>query len=225
MNLDNVDAVVFIDKSGSMNEPYKQMTRWQAGRESITVLALEMAKHDDDGITVVPFSADFEIEDGVTPDRVEQIFSQYSPGGGTYLAPPLQAVIDHFLPAKPQTASERKGFFSKLFGGSTESESLKYVRMSPKKQVFIAIYTDGAASDENKVIEVIIDATKRINSRRDLGILFIQVGNDPAATQFLQHLNSGLEGSVADFDIVAVTNLEDLEELSTEETIKMAFTD
>jgi hypothetical protein len=260
MNLDNVDAVVLLDKSGSMDEKLrnKNMTRWQAGQESIAALAEELAKHDDDGITVVPFGPDYNVEDGVTPDRVQSVFSQYRPGGGTYLAPALRAVIDRFLPATKEVVDRprqvprkvlaanqpapqpKTGLFGKLFGGSSTPEPVyetvydtvvdkvetgKYVRQSPKKQVFLAIYTDGAASDEQAVISTIADATKRITSRRDLGILFIQVGEDPQATAFLERLNSGLEGGVADFDIVAVCKLDDLEDLSTEDTIKKAFTE
>ncbi len=222
MNLDNVDAIVLLDKSGSMNEKDgKKMTRWVLGQESIGALAAELAKHDDDGITVVPFGEDFDIEDGVTPDKAEAVFANYSPGGGTYLAPALQAVIDKFLPAQKET-KPATGFLSRFLGGG---ETGNYVRMSPKKQVFIAIYTDGAASDEDEVIEVISDATKRITGRRDLGILFIQVGDDPEATEFLERLNNGLEGDVADFDIVAVTKLDDLEDLSTADIIKKAFTE
>src|SRR5205823_531766 len=100
LNLDNVDAIVLLDKSGSMDEKLKgTITRWQIGQESIGALAAELAKHDDDGITVVPFGPDYAIEDGVTPETVAQVFARYSPGGGTYLAPALQAVINKFIPA------------------------------------------------------------------------------------------------------------------------------
>ncbi len=258
LNLDNVDGIILLDKSGSMREtlPGKNMTRWQAGQESISAFAVELAKHDDDGITVVPFGPNFSIEDGVTPDKVDAVFANHRPDGGTYLAPALKAVIDRFLPAVKETVDKPRqvarkvlaanqpkapepGFWGKLLGGGKAPEPVyetvydtvtdkvetgKYVRQSPKKQVFICILTDGAASDEQACIDVIADATRRITSRRDLGILFVQVGDDPAATAFLDRLNNGLEGGVADFDIVAVTKLDDLEDLSVEDTIKLAYT-
>ncbi len=251
LNLDNVDAVVLVDKSGSMGEPYKNgQTRWEAGKESIAALAVQLAAHDDDGITLIPFSDDsrVNIEDGITPDRVEKVFSTYRPGGGTYLAAPLQAAIDRFIPEQREDGTEtytvtesvdvpnpkagqKKGWF-----GGTEPATIKedrqvtktrqvkgqIKRVSPKKQVFIAVYTDGAASDESAVKAVLVNATKRIKSRSDLGILFIQVGSDSGAKAFLERLNSNLGG---DFDIVAVEKLEDLEDFSTEELIKKAFTE
>ena len=48
------------------------MTRWDAGKESIEAFAEELAQHDDDGITVVPFGPSFEVIDGVTPGFGQQ---------------------------------------------------------------------------------------------------------------------------------------------------------
>ncbi len=245
INLDNIDGILFLDKSGSMNEAVgvgsnPRMKRWDAGKESIEAFAVELAAHDDDGITVVPFGPNFEIIDGVTPDSVSKVYANHRPDGGTYLAGPLQAIVDKFLPAKKKTApapvaapapAKSGGFFGKLFGGGSSSSTptapavdLGYERISPKKAVFIGILTDGAASDKDEVIRVIADATKRITSRRDFGILFIQVGNDSNAAAFLDEVNNGLEGGVADFDVVACTKLEDLEDMSCEEIITLAYT-
>lgn len=222
VNLANIDGVIFLDKSGSMgwavgvgSNPNR--TRWETGRESIEAFAEELSAHDDDGITVVPFNDRFEVIDGVTPETVAAIYKKHSPGSGTMLAAPLKAIIDKFLPAKV-TGTKGGGMFSR---GSAKNE---YARISPKKAVFIGILTDGAAGDKDEVIKVIADATRRINSRKDFGILFIQVGNDPEATKFLNEVDNGLAGGVADFDVVAVTKLEDLEDMSCEEIINKAFT-
>jgi hypothetical protein len=246
INLDNIDGILLVDFSGSMSEPVgvgstPKMTRCAAGRESIEAFAEELAKHDDDGITVVPFADDHEVIDGVTPDTVGKVYDNHRPGGSTYLAAPLKAIIDQFLPAQKKTApapapvaapAKKGGFLSKLFGGgsstpstpSTPAQDLGYERISPKKAVFIGILTDGAASDKDEVIRVIADATKRITGRRDFGILFIQVGNDPNAAAFLDEVNNGLEGGVADFDVVACTKLADLENMSCEQIITLAYT-
>ena len=109
INLDNIDGILFIDKSGSMGNAVEvgsmpNRSRWDTGRESIEAFAEELAKHDDDGITVVPFGPNYEIIDGVTPDSVGKVYEKHSPGGGTNLAAPLQAIINQFLPAKKKTA-------------------------------------------------------------------------------------------------------------------------
>lgn len=211
INLDNLDVVFLLDKSGSMGETYKPgMTRWKAGEETVTALAKEMSEHDDDGITVVPFNNGHDVVDGVTGDTVGQIFKTNAPGGGTDLAPPLRAVINKFIP------EQRTGGFLGIGGGIK--------RTSPKKPVVVVIATDGAANDEQAVVETIVNATKRINSRNDLGILFIQVGSDPAATAFLERLDNSLKSQGADFDIVARCKLEDVEDKSTVELLTLAFT-
>jgi hypothetical protein len=244
IDLSNIDGVLMLDKSASMQEDVgvgsnPTMTRWDAGRESIEAFAEELAAHDDDGITVVPFGPNFEIIDGVTPDSVAKVYERHHPNGGTYLAKPLAALVEKFLPAvyapapapvAPAAPAKSGGFLGRIFGGGSSAPapapvaSKAYVRTSPKKRVFIGILTDGAASDEQAVIDVIADATKRITSREDFGILFIQVGNDPHAAAFLKRVNDGLEGGVADFDVVAVTQLEDLEDMSCEEIINLAYT-
>lgn len=208
INLDNLDVVFLLDKSGSMGEHYKNgQTRWKAAEETVTALAKEMSAHDDDGITVVPFNTSFEVVDGVTGDTVGQVFKNHSPNSGTDLGPPLRAVISKFIP--------EKGILGGLFGGS---------KSSPKKPVAIVVATDGAANDKEAVIETIVNATKRINDRKDLGILFVQVGSDPAASRFLEEIDNELKPRGAAHDIVARCKLEDVEDKTTAELLALAFT-
>lgn len=217
LNLDNLDVVFVLDKSGSMGYEYKKgQSRWKAAEETATALAKEMSEHDDDGITVVPFNNSFSVEDGVTGDTVGTIFKKHSPDGGTDLGPPLRAVIDKFVPAKKTGIL---GGIGKLFGGSTTESA------TPKgKSVCVVVVTDGAANDKEAVVQTIVDATKRINSRSELGILFIQVGNDPAAESFLKQIDSELGPAGAAHDIVARCKLEDVEDKSTVELLSLAFT-
>jgi hypothetical protein len=70
-----------------------------------------------------------------------------------------------------------------------------------------------------------VNATKRITDRKHLGILFIQVGHDPNADRFLQQLNSELGPAGAEHDIVAVVQLDDLEDETPDQMIKRAFTE
>lgn len=217
----NGDAVVFVDQSGSMGDPVgagypnPKQIRWDAVKESTEAFAQELESRDPDGITVVYFNNTYKIEDGVTAENVKNVFGTRRPNNGTYLAEPLKAIIDKFLPTTYET-KKTGGMFSK-------SVSVPK-KVKPAKPVFICIFTDGAASDEAEVIKVIVDATKRIEDRSHLGILFVQVANDPNATAFLDRLNNNLGPNGAEHDIVAVTKLEDLEDYTTDETIALAFT-
>jgi hypothetical protein len=152
-------------------------------------------------------STDRDLIDHVTADKVEGLFSTFSPDGGTYLAPTLQAAIDLFIPK----SSGILGFGAK--------------KQNPARPVFIAVFTDGAAGDADAIVNVIVDATKRITDRAHLGILFVQVGDDPQATRFLDKLNNDLGKSGAEHDIVAVVRLEDLEDDTPDQTIFRAFSE
>jgi len=220
VNLDNLDVVFLLDKSGSMNEQYKPgQTRWKAAQETVTALASEMASHDKDGITVVPFNDRFTIEDNVTPATVGNIFKNHTPGSGTMLAAPLQAVIDKFIPA-PAPAS-KGGFLSSMFGSKSASPAASAVARKP---VCIVVATDGAAGDEEQVITTLVNATQRMQSDDELGILLLQVGSDPNAEKFLERVDNQLQKRGAKFDIVARCKLEDVEDKSTVELLNLAFT-
>ena len=230
LDLDNLDVVFVLDMSGSMADPYKNgMSKWKAAEESGTALANEMSAHDDDGITAVVFNNTFSLYDGVTGSTIGDLFKKHTPNGGTDLAPPLRAVINQFVRQRSVVATAKSavgGFLSSLFGGS-EATTTTAVATNPLikgKPVCIVVLTDGAANDKDEVIKVIVDATTRINDRKELGILFIQVGSDPDAERFLQQVDSELAGAGALHDIVARVKLEDVEDLTTVELLTKAYT-
>jgi hypothetical protein len=239
------DAVLLGDKSGSMDEPVggkssqPNRKRWAAMEESFLAIAGELCERDDDGITVGFFSdssSDRKLIDHVLADQVEPLFKKYGPYGSTYLASTLQAAIDLFVPEKVleepiyKKVEERSGGFLGIGGTVTKvtkqvGVKKTIVKQNPVRPVFIAIFTDGAAGDGDAIVNVIVNATKRITDRSQLGILFVQVGNDSNATAFLDKLNNDLGDSGAEHDIVAVVKLEDLEDDSPDQTIFRAFSE
>jgi len=105
------------------------------------------------------------------------------------------------------------------------ANGVQVVKHDPERPVFIAVFTDGAAGDPDSVVRTLVDATKRISDRKFLGILFVQVGNDQNAAEFLERVNSQLGDSGGEHDIVAVVKLEDLEDDTADQTIERAFTE
>jgi uncharacterized protein YegL len=202
-NLNNVEVVIAIDTSGTMKEqdvrPNSPLTRLEAVHESASALAAELEKYDDDGITVVRFAGKVRIYDGVTHAKVDQVFAEFRPMGSTATDEALRQIIDKFMDKRQQKGDV--------------------------KPCCIIVFTDGEPDNPIGVAQVIVDATKKIKSRDELGILFIQVGNDPGATAYLEKLNNHLTDAGAAFDIVAVTQLDKLEDLAPAEIIEMAFTD
>lgn len=96
--LSEYDFVVVIDASGSMGEPNKAgatTTRWEAMQETAVAFTRDLEKLDSDGVGVVVFSgAKIDTFDGVTTDKVREIFANRSPKGSTPLAEALTAAIN-----------------------------------------------------------------------------------------------------------------------------------
>jgi len=91
--LSEYDFVVVVDKSGSMGEPWKNSTRWDAMQESVMSFVRDLEKLDSDGIDVVELGGDCRTYAGVTSDNVRQMFQTMHPRGGTPLHVALQQAL------------------------------------------------------------------------------------------------------------------------------------
>lgn len=94
--LTEYDFIVAIDASGSMGEtdmPNGQ-SRWNAMQESVTAFVRDVQAFDSDGIDVVIFGgANIYTHEGVTVDKVKDVFATRSPRGSTPLKEALQASL------------------------------------------------------------------------------------------------------------------------------------
>jgi Mg-chelatase subunit ChlD len=90
--LSEYDFIVCVDASGSMGESDMPggKTRWEYMQETALAFTRDVEKLDSDGIGVVLFSgASIQSFDGVTSDKVKEIFASRSPRGSTPLAEAL----------------------------------------------------------------------------------------------------------------------------------------
>lgn len=199
--LDQRDYTLIIDKSGSMSviEPKSQKSRWELVQESTLALARKCDQIDPDGITVYTFSGKFRRYDNVNASKVEQIFQENEPVGGTNLTAVLQDAINDFLQRKKSNQAK---------AGET-----------------ILVITDGEPNDRRSVFEIIIQASKCLDSDEELAISFIQIGNDPGATKFLKTLDDQLMEVGAKFDIVDTVTFDDMEDLTLTEILLNAIQD
>jgi len=199
--LDKRDYTLIIDKSGSMSNTDRGTTksRWETVKESTLALARKCDQLDPDGITVYLFSGKFKRYDNVSAVKVEQIFQENEPMGGTNLTAVLQDAINQF-------------FQRKKAGQAKSGET-------------ILIITDGEPDDRRSVFEVIIEATRRMNSDAELAISFIQVGSDASATDFLKALDDKLQSIGANFDIVDTITFSDMEDMTLSEVLLSAIND
>jgi uncharacterized protein with von Willebrand factor type A (vWA) domain len=197
-NIANRNYTLILDKSGSMSTPdCGGKSRWYYAKESTLALARKCEQLDPDGITVYAFSGRFRRYDNVTASRVEQIFMENDPIGTTNLAGVLQDAINHHFQHRSTSQA-----------GET-----------------ILVVTDGEPDDRKAVIEVIIQATQKMERDEELAISFIQVGNDAGATAFLKALDDQLEGVGAKFDICDTITFDDMGDMSLADVLMSAIED
>jgi vWA found in TerF C terminus len=200
--LENRDYTLIIDKSGSMSTKDKAggLSRWQIMQESALALANKCEEFDPDGMTVYLFSGKFKRYDNVTAAKVNTIFQENDPSGRTDLAAVLADAI--------------ASYFQRKATGKT-----------PANGEIILVVTDGEPDDRKAVMQVILDATQRLDRDEELAISFIQVGLDEAATKFLKILDDDLSRAGAKFDIVDTITMDDMEDLTLKEILLSAIND
>lgn len=118
--LSEYDFVVVVDKSGSMGETDMpgNRSRWDYMQETVTQLVREVAKFDADGIDLVVFGGrQVDSHQGVTVDKLKEVFAKYSPGGTTPLTEALQAAV------KLAGKSDKKDFILVITDGVPDNKA------------------------------------------------------------------------------------------------------
>jgi uncharacterized protein with von Willebrand factor type A (vWA) domain len=207
--LEDRDYTLIIDKSGSMSTKDQQggKSRWEMMQESTLALARKCEEFDPDGITVYTFSNQFKRYDNVTANKISQIFKESEPIGKTRLAEVLEDTLNIYFQRKASGETKKNG-------------------------ETIIVVTDGEPDDRKAVMRVIIDASLQMERDEELAISFIQIGNEPEATEFLKRLDNDLkskDGSDggAKFDIVDTITIDEIEneKLTLKEVLLNAIID
>lgn len=99
------------------------------------------------------------------------------------------------------------------------TEALKLAGKSAKKD-FIVVFTDGTPDDPDAVAKVIRNQANSQETDDALTILFVQVGDDSAATAYLKGLDDNLKG--AKFDIVDAKTVQEVDKFATTAELVMA---
>ncbi|KAK7034646.1 hypothetical protein VNI00_012288 [Paramarasmius palmivorus] len=196
--LKSFDTVIILDDSGSMQgSRWKQVRgrptmlnrNWtdilQAGK-ALTKLAPLAAEYDDDGVEL-HFLNHAEVYGSLTSkSQVEEIFNSVVPFGGTPIGRKLRGLLGDYI--------------------------ARYEKDENIKPVIFLLITDGAPTDplpDNETKRVIIEFASKLDSMNarlsQVGIQFLQVGDDDAATRFLTSLDDDLKKEHGVRDMVDTT--------------------
>lgn len=211
-NLGKYDFILVIDKSGSMSCSGSKpgQTRWAEAHEISKNIVETCSKYDDNGLDVVLFSSDAILYKNVTSSDIDKIFLDNNPIGSTATDLALRTALPEYF------KSSSKSFFS---------FSKKPEKVKREKPVIVLVFTDGEPDDEQKVIDAIVEITKKIESRTEVGISFLQLGDSYTASRFLETLDNDLESRGAQFDIVDTKNYKQIKTMSVDEILIGALTD
>lgn len=188
--LANLDWVLCIDHSGSMGSP---STRLQ-GRTRIQEV-------QEDAIAIARLAEQHD-QDGLTAIG-------FSSGVNTKDGVKSDAIENIFKEFAPRGSTNLTAALQAAIGKAEQSN----------KETVVLVFTDGAPDDEKSVIQTIKSAATKFG-RPKLGFAFIQVGDDPGATNFLDHLDNGLGEGVP--DCVATVRAQEAEKLSVEQLAWLA---
>jgi uncharacterized protein with von Willebrand factor type A (vWA) domain len=200
--LENRDYTLIIDQSGSMSiaDQLNGKSRWDILQEGTLVLARKCEEFDPDGITVYLFSSRFQRYENVTSCKVNQIFQENQPQGGTNLISVLQDATNNYFQRKAAGQSKPEG-------------------------EIIIVVTDGEPEDRMGVADVLVKASSKMERDEELGISFIQVGSDPKVTKFLKSLDEQLQNVGAKFDIVDTVTMDDMGDMTLTDVLLNAIVD
>ncbi|WP_267384744.1 vWA domain-containing protein [Cyanobacterium sp. uoEpiScrs1] len=200
--IENRDYTLIIDKSASMatSDDTNGKTRWEIAQGSTYALAQKCEEINPDGITVYVFSGCFKRYDNVTSNKVTKIYEENEPMGQTNLATVLQNGLDNYFKRKATGVAK------------------------PNGETFL-VFTDGEPTDRKAVIQVIIEASQKIDRGEELAISLIQVGHDTKATAFFKALDDKLDKVGAKFDIVNTVKLDDMKNMSLNDVLLNAIID
>jgi uncharacterized protein with von Willebrand factor type A (vWA) domain len=196
--LKKYDFIVLVDKSGSMStqDCPGGKSRWDYAQENVLAIARECQKYDDNGITVGVFANKLKLYENVTD------------GAGM-----LEKI---FTENQPAGSTDTAGALDQVIQEYLSSKA---------KPIIVVIITDGIPDDEPALISVIVKATKKISTREEIGLEFIQIGKDQHAHAFLDRLDNNMTKEGAALDIVNTVTADDLGDRLISDVLIASLTD
>jgi len=156
--------VVVIDDSDSM-----EGRLWLEARDALAGVAEFCRQRGGEGLDIYCLNNPRYRLDMRNELDVREFFDSISPQGQTPLGAKLRQILDNYVPRIEDPSSDHK-------------------------PINILVITDGVPTDDPR--QVIVDYARYLDRRnvalRQLGIQFVQIGDDPDATEALKELDDNL---------------------------------
>ncbi|WRT69644.1 uncharacterized protein IL334_006633 [Kwoniella shivajii] len=182
--LKEYDTVFLVDDSTSMAGD-----RWSQARLALMEVAEIAARYDENGVDIYFLNSKRVGKELRAAHEVEDLFRGLEPKGATPTGMRLEAILRDYMAKleRSQTASRPE---------SHSSETVKPMNL--------IVVTDGAPTDDPE--SVLISIAKRLDRGEfplsQVGVQFLQIGNDSEAREALQELDDGLASAHGVRDIV-----------------------
>lgn len=184
--LKTYDCIFVVDDSGSMNvnEEAGGRSRWEEARDALAGMVEIAARIDDDGVDVHFLNSEKCLIGCRDPLEVKRIFDSIIPDGATPMGTKLEMLLLQYMDDIETYKQKRSG-------------------KEPKKRNYICL-TDGSPTDDPE--SVIVAVARRLDRGNfplsQIGIQFLQVGNDIEAKESLEELDDALSSQHQIRDIV-----------------------
>lgn len=183
------DYTIIIAKNATQqgSSPPGLQQQWELAEKSMINLAKKCEGFDPDGISVYVASTPFQKYQRVNSEVLEKLFQQDYTAKNLNLLEVLTRVINDYFQVREEGKQKTNG-------------------------EMIIVVLDSEPEHRRGIIKLLVEVTKKISSRQELGIMFAQVGEDLIARGFLKALDDDLNLAGAKFDIADSKVLGELEE-------------
>ncbi|CUS07410.1 unnamed protein product [Tuber aestivum] len=194
--LKTFDTVFVVDDSASMAGEH-----WDQLGQALETIATIATKYDSDGIDIHFLnSPQYDRKHVTSPTTVKDLFNLVQPAGIT----PTGACLDRILREYLDSYADAKAAYT---SSSTTPGPQPTMYASLPKPLNILVLTDGEPTDDPE--SVIVAAARnldRLNAPlHQVGIQFVQIGNEEGAREALEELDDALEGVYGIRDMVDFT--------------------
>ncbi|KAA1073704.1 hypothetical protein PGT21_023052 [Puccinia graminis f. sp. tritici] len=170
------DTVLLIDDSALMS----QQNRWNEAAVAVAGLADTLVKYDSDGIDVYFMNSDEHLCNATSAAEVTQLFRTVQPVGQST---PTDVRIEELLGV----------YLNRL-------EEARATNRAPIKPLNLIVITNGEGDDPDTLAHALAGFSDRLDLGRfpltQLGVQFVQIGDERDATRFLQALDNELKSEL-----------------------------